>query len=116
MELTSHADNRPRLLTGTRILDLTGQSGTYCCKILADIGADVIKVEPPQGDPMRWIPPFFGGDRNPQKSLYWYHMNTNKRGITLNVNTDDGRYLLKEFGINLEREVIYLPEDMINWT
>lgn len=85
----------PGPLTGIRVLDLADQKGVYCCKILADMGADVIKIEPPGGDPMRHIGPFLDGDRNPEKSLYWFHMNTNKRSVTLDLNTRDGIELLK---------------------
>ncbi len=86
----------PGPLSGIRVLDLADQKGVYCCKMLADMGADVIKVEPPDGDPMRFIGPFLDGERHPEKSLYWFHMNTSKRSITLNWNTPEGLSLLKK--------------------
>jgi len=86
----------PGLLSGLRVLDLSDQKGVYCCKILADLGADVIRIEPPGGDPMRRIGPFFNGEPHPEKSLYWFHMNTNKKSITLNLNNDDGKELVKK--------------------
>jgi crotonobetainyl-CoA:carnitine CoA-transferase CaiB-like acyl-CoA transferase len=76
-----------------RVLDLTNEMGFLCGKILGDLGADVIKVEPPGGDPARNLGPFYGGKSDPEKSLYWFGFNNNKRGITLNLTTTDGRDL-----------------------
>ena len=70
-------------LGDTRVLDLTGPLGLYCTKLLADLGADVIKIERPEGDPARSIGPFFHDDPHPEKSLYWFNLNTNKKSITL---------------------------------
>jgi len=64
-------------------------------KILGDLGADVIKVEPSEGSQSRSIGPFHGDDPNPEKSLFWFAYNTNKRSITLNIETEEGRGLLK---------------------
>lgn len=82
-------------LQDLRVLDLADPKGLYCTKLLADLGADVIKVERPGGDAARLVGPFFHEERDPFKSLYWFHLNTNKRGITLNLDTADGRDLLK---------------------
>lgn len=75
------------------MLDLTDEKGVLCAKILGDLGADVIKVEPPQGDPARDIGPFHHDIPHPEKSLFWFYTNINKRGITLNIETTDGREL-----------------------
>ncbi|HXG51561.1 MAG TPA: CoA transferase [candidate division Zixibacteria bacterium] len=83
-------------LTGYRVLDLAGPLGFHCGKLLADMGADVIKVEPPGGDEARRIPPFKDGVPHPEKSLYFLHYNTNKRGITLDVAHPDGRAIFLE--------------------
>ncbi len=85
-----------KALNGIRVLDFTGPSGVYCTKLLADLGADVIKIEPPEGDPMRYIGPFYHDDVHPEKSLYFWHFNTSKRSITLNLETIDGRELFKK--------------------
>jgi len=85
------------MLKGCRALDLTNQNGYLCGKILADLGVDVIKIEQPGGDPGRNTGPFWKDDPNPEKSLYWFAYNTNKRGITLNLESADGR----EIFINL---------------
>jgi benzylsuccinate CoA-transferase BbsE subunit len=82
------------MLKGCRALDLTDQDGFLCGKILADLGADVIKIEPPEGDPARRTGPFWFDIPDPEKSLYWFAYNSNKRGITLNVNTSDGKDIL----------------------
>ncbi len=90
------ADDTPAALDDIRVLDLSGEIGHYCTKLLADLGADVIKVEPPGGDPTRNLPPFYHDEVDPQKSLYWLNLNTSKRSITLNVEDAEGRKLLEK--------------------
>lgn len=82
-------------LKGIRVLDPADAKGLYCTKMLSDLGADVIKIEPPGGDPSREIGPFFKDKPHKEKSLYWFHFNTNKRSITLNLQTADGRDIFK---------------------
>src|SRR5574341_2492956 len=83
-------------LTGYRVLDLGAPLSLHCTNLLADMGADVIKVEPPTGDESRRFPPFKVDAPHPEKSLYFLHFNTNKRGITLDVEKPDGRSILLE--------------------
>jgi crotonobetainyl-CoA:carnitine CoA-transferase CaiB-like acyl-CoA transferase len=83
------------LMSGFRALDLTDEKGVFCGKILADMGVDTIKVEKPGGDPMRNIPPFYHDIPDPEKSLYWFAYNTNKRSITLNLETVRGQELFR---------------------
>ena len=78
-----------------RILDLTDSKGAYCAKLFADLGADVIKIERPEGDAGRNMPPFVDDVPHSEKSLYFLHRNTGKRGITLNIETTDGKGILK---------------------
>ena len=78
------------MLSPYRVLDLTDESGFLCGRLLADLGADVIKVEPPGGDPARHIGPFYGDDPAPEKSLYWFAFNANKRGVTLDLESPAG--------------------------
>jgi len=87
-----------QVLSGVKVLDLTWYiAGPYCTKILADYGADVIKVERPgEGDPARRLGPFFNDDPHPEKSGLFLHLNTNKRGITLNLKSETGKRILKE--------------------
>lgn len=83
------------MLSPYRVLDLTNELGFLCGKILGDLGADVIKIEPVGGDRSRRIGPYFGDIQDPEKSLYWFAYNNNKRGITLNIETVEGREILK---------------------
>jgi len=80
-------------LDGVRVLDLTAEAGFLAGMLLAQLGADVIKVEPPQGDPARRRGPFVGGVGDPERSLLWLALNTSKRGITLALDTQAGRDL-----------------------
>ncbi len=82
-------------LASHRVLDLTTEHGYLCGRILGDLGADVIKVEPPEGDPGRRFGPFYHDDPEPERSLSWWAYNANKRGITLNLDTADGQALLR---------------------
>jgi crotonobetainyl-CoA:carnitine CoA-transferase CaiB-like acyl-CoA transferase len=76
-----------------RVLDLTHAIGWTCGKLLADLGADVIKIEPPGGDLDRRIGPFHRDEPHPERSLAWFATHTNQRGITLNLDTADGQAL-----------------------
>lgn len=87
---------RAGLLTPFRALDLADELGFLCGKILGDMGADVIKIERPGGDPARNLGPFLGGSPDPEKSLYWFAFNNNKRGITLNLESEKGREIFRE--------------------
>jgi len=87
----SEQRNSEGLLSGYRVLDLTDEKGLLCGKVLGDLGADVIKIERPGGDPARNIGPFYKDTPDPQKSLFWFFTNLNKRGVTLNLETADGR-------------------------
>ena len=82
-------------LSPYRVLDLTDEKGVYCGRVLGDLGADVIKIEPPGGDPSRKIGPFYHDIPDPEKSLYWFAYNANKRGITLNIESTDGKEIFK---------------------
>ncbi len=79
------------ILAPYRVLDLTGELGPLCAKILADLGADVLKVEPPTGDPSRWRGPFPGDRPDPEQSLSWAAWNVNKRSVTLDLSLPAGR-------------------------
>jgi len=88
-------DDRVGLLAPYRVLDLTDNSGWLCGRILGDLGADVVKIEPPGGDPGRRGGPFYRDDPDPSKSLAWFAYNANKRGITLALDTGPGQRLLR---------------------
>ncbi|MDD5288063.1 MAG: CoA transferase [Dehalococcoidales bacterium] len=90
------AGEESSLLRPYRVLDLTEGSYDIAGKILGDLGADVIKIEPPEGSPTRNIGPFLGGKTDPQKSLFWFAYNTNKRGITLDLKSAEGKQRFKK--------------------
>ncbi|MGN6731545.1 MAG: CoA transferase, partial [Candidatus Binatia bacterium] len=68
-----------------RVVELGDIPASYATRWLADLGADVIKVEPPGGDPNRMLPPFAGNITDPERSLAFIHANTNKRSIVLDL-------------------------------
>ncbi len=84
------------MLSCYRVLDLTDEKGFLCGRALGDLGADVIKIEKPGGDPSRSRGPFYHDIPDPEKSLYWFAFNANKRGITLDIETADGREIFKK--------------------
>ena len=90
------APEEGRLLPPYRVLDLSGPEAVFCGKLLADYGADVIRVEPPGGDPLRRRGPFAGDQEGPDRSLYFLFYNTNKRSITLDLQTEKGRDLFRQ--------------------
>jgi len=84
-------DKKKGLLGGIQILDLADEKASFCSKLLADLGARVIKIEKPGGDPSRGIGPFLEGTSHPEKSVFFYCNNTNKLGITLDLEHDEGK-------------------------
>jgi crotonobetainyl-CoA:carnitine CoA-transferase CaiB-like acyl-CoA transferase len=84
------------VLSCYRVLDLTNEKGFLCGRALSDLGADVIKIEKPGGDPSRNIGPFYHDIPDPEKSLYWFAFNANKRSITLDIEKADGQEVFKK--------------------
>lgn len=88
-----------RALDDLRVLDLsTGVAGPFCAKLLGDFGAAVVKIEPPSGEPGRSLPPLIDGklDANGEPlSAFFLYLNANKRGVTLSLENDEGRALLR---------------------
>jgi crotonobetainyl-CoA:carnitine CoA-transferase CaiB-like acyl-CoA transferase len=81
-------------LNGYRVLDLADEKGQLCARFLGELGADVIKVEPPrEGDRTRENGPFYQGMEDRERSLYWWTMNAGKRSITLQLRLEAGRQL-----------------------
>ncbi len=84
-------------LDGLRVIDLSqGIAGPYCTRLLADLGADVIKVEPPQGDYARTLGPFPGDIPHHDRAGLFVHLNGNKRSVTLDIDTQSGRVVLRK--------------------
>lgn len=74
-----------RALTGLRVLDLTDETGHLAGRILADLGAEVLKIEPPGGDPLRKRGPFVGGEPHPDCGVSWIARNLGKRSLVLDL-------------------------------
>src|SRR5512136_9515 len=83
------------MLGGYRVLDLADEKGLLCGKVLGDLGADVINIEPPGGNPARRIGPFYHDEPHSEKSLYWFAYGANRRGVTLDLQTADGRDIFR---------------------
>lgn len=84
------------MLSPFRVLDLTGEAGHLAGKILGELGADVVKVERPGGDPVRQRGPFLHGEPGPERALRWLAGNTSKRSVVLDLTREDGRQRLLE--------------------
>lgn len=82
-------------LDGVRVLEVGDASGEYAGRLLAGLGADVVRVEPPAGAASRRVGPFAGDERDPERSLYFWHYNVGKRSAVVDVETDAGRALLR---------------------
>ena len=89
-------------LAGVHVLELADEKGHYCGRLLADMGADVVKVEPPGGDPARQIGPFANDVPDPERSLFFWHYNANKRSAVL--EPDGVRRLALQADILLETQ------------
>ncbi|MFO7964131.1 MAG: CoA transferase [Desulfobacterales bacterium] len=98
--------NAGKPLAPYRVLDLTDERAQICGRIFADLGAEVIKVEPPGGDSARSKEPFYHHVPDPEKSLFWLAYNAGKKSITLNLHKPEGRDLLKR----LVRQTDFLIE------
>ena len=82
-------------LVGLRVLEVAGPLGEYCGKLFADLGADVILVEPPAGVERRRSGPFIDDQPEVERSLSFAYLHTSKRGITLNLDTIDGQQIFR---------------------
>ena len=82
-------------MTGYRVLELVDLKGDLCGKLLGDLGADVVTIEPPTGSPVRRLAPFAQDIPGPDRSLLFLTRNTNKRGITLDVQSEAGPELFR---------------------
>ena len=89
----SDAQPLPGPLAGLRVLELADETGQFCGKLLGDLGAEVIKIEPLGGEPSRQVGPFLGDIPHPERSLAFWYYNTSKRGITLDLESVEGRQL-----------------------
>ncbi len=79
------------LLSDLRVVEIGDEVSAYAGKLLAGLGADVIKVEPPEGCSTRNIGPFYEDEPDPERSLYWWHYSIGKRSVTLDLTSEDDR-------------------------
>jgi len=86
---------RATALNDLFVLDLAGEIGAYCTKLLADLGARVVHVEPPSGDALRTKGPFYHGQVSPETSLRHFQYNTSKESLTLDLTRPEGTALLR---------------------
>lgn len=96
-------------LAGLQILDLADEKASFCSKLLADIGAEVIKVEQPDGDSARLTGPFWGNTPHPEKSLSFWYNNTSKLGITLNLESTEGQQIFRKLAQKADVAVETFP-------
>ncbi|MCH8745359.1 MAG: CoA transferase [Chloroflexi bacterium] len=91
------------VLGGVKVLDLSEDiAGSFCTRLLADYGAEVLKLEPPGGASLRRMGPFHHDDPHPEKSLFFLLLNLNKKGATLNLETDTGKTILKRLAQHVD--------------
>lgn len=80
---------------GLKVIDFTGELGPYAAKLFANLGADVIHIEPPGGDPLRRVGPFFGNRPGPERSLPYLYYNGGKRSLVVDLDHQEGRQVLR---------------------
>lgn len=85
----------PGALQGTRVIELADRTGQWCGKLMADFGATVVKIEPPNGVEERRVGPFYNDVEDINRSLYFWHYNTSKQSVTLDLEQEAGRELFK---------------------
>ncbi len=100
-------------LSHVKVLELGDEKGEFCGKLFAGAGADVIKVEPPGGGATRSIGPFYHDEPNPERSLYFWHYNFGKRGVTLDINAPEGHELLRALLAQTTVVIDSLPLDTL---
>jgi crotonobetainyl-CoA:carnitine CoA-transferase CaiB-like acyl-CoA transferase len=104
----------PLPLDGITVLDLCDARGAFCGKLLADMGADVILVEPPQGSSMRATGPFHpDATPTPETSLFFWHFNTNKRSVTVDLASQADRRRFLELATSADIVVESAPANAL---
>jgi crotonobetainyl-CoA:carnitine CoA-transferase CaiB-like acyl-CoA transferase len=110
-----------RALDGVRVIEFTDETGAYCGRLLADLGAEVIKVEPPGGGRLRHARPFVRGhDGDPNASLAFWAHNTSKKSVVLDLETEQGRALARKLALSAQiviedNPVGFLPSRGLGW-
>src|SRR5215472_16788599 len=109
---TANQESPPGALEGMRVLDVAAPLGAFVSRILGDLGADVIKIEPPGGDPGRHLAPFLPTGQE-RLSLPFVHANVNKRSVVLNLEQrqDQERFRL----LAAQSDVVVSTEGRASW-
>ncbi|HYK98314.1 MAG TPA: CoA transferase [Candidatus Acidoferrales bacterium] len=104
------------MLDGLRVVELAGRdvwgasAVAHCGRILADLGADVVKAEPPGGDPVRRVPPYIGDRADPDRGLLWIALNASKRGVVLDpADTPRRSALLRDADVVVQPSLLVDP-------
>jgi crotonobetainyl-CoA:carnitine CoA-transferase CaiB-like acyl-CoA transferase len=95
------------------VLEIADEKAAFCGKLLALNGAEVIKIEPPSGDPSRQIGPFVKDQPDPERSLHFWHYNVNKQGITLDLSTTQGQALFRRLTQSADVVIDATPIDFL---
>src|SRR5260370_26460009 len=90
------------MLDDVRVLEVSAPGTMLAGRIVADLGADVVAVEPPAGSPGRRLPPFLDGIPGLERSLTWQALNYNKRGVTLDLSSPDGKALMRDLAAKFD--------------
>jgi crotonobetainyl-CoA:carnitine CoA-transferase CaiB-like acyl-CoA transferase len=103
----------PGFLFDVQVLELADEKGEFCGKLLAGAGAEVVKVEPPGGNSTRALGPFYHDEPHPDRSLYFWHYNFGKRGVTLDIHAPEGIEVLKKLIAQSDVLLDSLPLDTL---
>ena len=103
----------PGFLFDVKVLELADEKGEFCGKLLAGAGADVLKVEPLGGNATRALGPFYHDEPHPDRSLYFWHYNFGKRGVTLDIRAPEGTEILKKLIAQSDVLLDALPLDTL---
>ena len=107
----------PGMLAGVRVIEIADETGEYCGLLLAGLGAEVIKIEPPGGATTRAIAPFLDDVPGPDRSLHFWHYNRGKRSVCLDLTTADGQAdlhrLLDSADVLLEAGSVVIGRDAV---
>src|SRR5260370_34401912 len=106
--------NEAGALAGLRLLGLTGHRAKLCARLLADMGADVIKIEPPAGNDARRIGPFLDDLPHHDRSLFFWFYNLNKRSLTLDLNDSRGAAILLELARSADVVIESFPRGTLD--
>ncbi|HEV3110457.1 MAG TPA: CaiB/BaiF CoA-transferase family protein [Candidatus Binataceae bacterium] len=101
-------------LSDVKVLELGDEKGEFCGKLFAGAGADVIKVEPPGGGRTRLNGPFYHDQPDPARSLYFWHYNVGKRGVTLDIQTPQAKAVLEKLIARADVLIDSLPLDTLS--